>query len=438
MSGTIAPAVKQTFFANGAFAPSGSQLFTYVTGTTTKTPTYSDGALSTPNANPIVLDSASQATVYLNPTVVYAFVLAPSTDTDPPTSPYWTIDPINPVPLSSVNLDITGTAGENLTANKLAYQSDGTGGKTAGLWYTADSGTNYKSSTAQLVGYVTAAILSGSSGTIRVSGRMTGLAGLTPGALYYISTAGDITTSAPTLSRPVGKADSTTSLVLSQWTLPVNADASNAGFMSTGTQTIAGDKTFSGATTLSGAVTASSTLGVTGLITATAGVQASAPITFRAGTSASDRSTANGVINCQTGSVGNVNTGETTLFTYNLPANVLHTDGASVRIFACGTFAGNGDTKTLKMYFGAAASANVDTTTQSGGSWACRLRVVRTGATAQTLYLESVRGSSIALEDVFTGSETLSGAITVKVTATSGTASNDILGKWFEVETAGA
>jgi hypothetical protein len=52
--------------------------------------------------------------------------------------------------------------------------------------------------------------------TILIGGRMTGLTGLTVGALYYASgTAGEITTTAPTYPRLVGQADLTgTALVM--------------------------------------------------------------------------------------------------------------------------------------------------------------------------------------------------------------------------------
>lgn len=71
---------------------SGAKLFIYEAGTTTKLTTYSDSALTTPNANPLVADSAGRfTTVYGNPDD-YKFVLAPANDTDPPTSAIVTTD----------------------------------------------------------------------------------------------------------------------------------------------------------------------------------------------------------------------------------------------------------------------------------------------------------------------------------------------------------
>lgn len=66
------------------------------------------------------------------------------------------------------------------------------------------------------VGYVTAGVTSGASGTANlIGGIITGFTGLTPGALYYLSaTAGGITTTKPTsgIVQAVGVAISSTSL----------------------------------------------------------------------------------------------------------------------------------------------------------------------------------------------------------------------------------
>ena len=55
--------------------------------------TWKDSAKSTLNTNLIILDSAGRADVWGDGS--YKLVLAPSADTDPPTSPIWTVDNIN-------------------------------------------------------------------------------------------------------------------------------------------------------------------------------------------------------------------------------------------------------------------------------------------------------------------------------------------------------
>ena len=83
------------FFQTGSTAPLvGGKLFTYIAGTSTKQATWKDSTQSVQNANPIILDSSGIAVVWLDPTLLYKFVLAPSNDTDPPASPIKSVDNI--------------------------------------------------------------------------------------------------------------------------------------------------------------------------------------------------------------------------------------------------------------------------------------------------------------------------------------------------------
>lgn len=76
-TGTVMPVPRQQFFDNNGKTLAGGLLYTYLAGTTTPQATYSDVGLTTPNANPIVLDSAGRATVFLSATS-YKFVLKTS------------------------------------------------------------------------------------------------------------------------------------------------------------------------------------------------------------------------------------------------------------------------------------------------------------------------------------------------------------------------
>jgi hypothetical protein len=77
-------------FNQGGVPCAGCKLFTYAAGTTTKLSSYTDSTGVTANSNPIILDSNGQAAVWLTAGSAYKLVLSPPTDTDPPTSPYWT------------------------------------------------------------------------------------------------------------------------------------------------------------------------------------------------------------------------------------------------------------------------------------------------------------------------------------------------------------
>lgn len=213
---TLAPNPWFTGFDDEGVIVPGGLLFTYEAGTATKLATYTDvGGLSA-NTNPIVLDAAGRVPsgFFLLPQS-YKFVLSPANDTDPPTNPIRSQDNIGSVPNTNVDNDITITAGENLAALDVAYLSDGSDSKTAGRWYKASS-TNTYSSTAPEIVVVVNAITAAASGTGRLSGRMTGMSGLTIGESYYVgSTGGTLTDTPPGNARYVGQAESASILVIS-------------------------------------------------------------------------------------------------------------------------------------------------------------------------------------------------------------------------------
>jgi hypothetical protein len=211
---TLSPVAKQTFFDDDGDIIPGGLLFTYAAGTSTKKNTYTDvGGLSA-NTNPIVLDSAGRVPsgFFLLPSS-YKFILAPANDTDPPTNPVWSQDNVSSVPTTDVDNDITGTAGESVTAGQSVYLSDGSGAKIAGRWYLTDSALPY-ASTLPEVAFVVTAAAGGVTTTFRLSGRMTGLS-TTAGMDYYLgATPGAITFTAPANARYVGRADSASSLIM--------------------------------------------------------------------------------------------------------------------------------------------------------------------------------------------------------------------------------
>jgi len=73
----------------------GNQLFFYVAGSVnTKQATYTDSTGAVPNANPIVLNSLGMPTteIWFAAGAAYKVVYAPANDTDPPTSPIFSVD----------------------------------------------------------------------------------------------------------------------------------------------------------------------------------------------------------------------------------------------------------------------------------------------------------------------------------------------------------
>lgn len=127
----------------------------------------------------------------------------------------WTaVDWFPPQAASSANVDQTWTAGVAFAAGEGGYISDGSGGLNAGQAYKWDADLAYASDTPE-TGFAVSAVAAGAQGLFRTAGQVTGLTGLTPGALYFISgTAGAITVTPGAFPRLVGQALSTTVLAV--------------------------------------------------------------------------------------------------------------------------------------------------------------------------------------------------------------------------------
>lgn len=68
------------FFDDNGDPLAGGFLYAFQAGTSTPQATYTDSSLSTPNTNPVELDSAGRAVIYLSPTPAYKFRLADADD----------------------------------------------------------------------------------------------------------------------------------------------------------------------------------------------------------------------------------------------------------------------------------------------------------------------------------------------------------------------
>lgn len=419
MTGTLMPDAKRTFLDNNGNPAVGSFIFFYAAGTATKQNAYSDVDLAVPLSNPTTLDAAGRVAAggpFLTPGLSYQLVLAPSTDQDPPLAPTWTQDNVSAVPptATAASNDVTGTAGALITAGKAVYLSDGSGGLTAGRWYMSNSANTYSSSSAGPVGIAPSQISAGATGTIRLSGIVTGLAGLTPGAIYYISAvSGGLTTTAPTNARAIGQADTTTSIVVGPGVLGLPAGSAAPGLVTTGAQTWAGVKTFSSAPIFGGAPT------------------------YNQGTAAAVGATVTGILaaSVDTTQRANGTTVETTFSSYSLPASSLAVNGQSIRITAWGSLANNGNTKTIRIKFGGTTILTAATTIGNGG-WTATAHVFRTGAATQKATGQAIVGGAVSaiINNPTSPAETLSGAVTVVSTGQSGTAGSDVLQEGFFIE----
>ena len=149
---TLAPSPWQTFFyATGAPVANG-RLFTYAAGTLTLSPTYQTSS-GVPNTNPIILDSAGRAVIYLPAGTSYRFDLYDAVANGG--ALIKSEDNISAVPVTAAQPVDSGIAGTTIVAGQCVYLSDGSGALTAGHWYLAQANVNY-SSTLPVVGFAAA------------------------------------------------------------------------------------------------------------------------------------------------------------------------------------------------------------------------------------------------------------------------------------------
>lgn len=130
ISAYLAPVAKLQFTDDSGAFLAGGKLFTYVGGTTnTKATTYQDAAMATPNTNPIILDTEGRCTVFLPPGQFFKFVLSPSTDTDPPSNPIWTVDNLG-VAANGIPYAVDTGAANAMVATYVGIPSIATAGTT--------------------------------------------------------------------------------------------------------------------------------------------------------------------------------------------------------------------------------------------------------------------------------------------------------------------
>lgn len=131
---------------------------------------------------------------------------------------------------------------------------------------------------------------------------------------------------------------------------------------------------------------------------------------------------------------GNVTTAETDLFTTSIAANTLATNSDTVEFYSAGTFAATANNKRVRIYFG--ATAILDTTAlvvTTASNWSITGRLIRTGAATQKAIVTFVSSDTTVtgIVNYTTPAETLSGAVTLRVTGQA-TATNDIVGEFWK------
>lgn len=149
MAVSLAPVARQQYMDQNGNPIVGGKLFTYVAGTNTKKTTYTTSDESAANTNPIILDAAGRTPngLWLTAGAGYKFVVAPSTDSDPPTSAIYTEDNIianaTSITAPSVQWSTTGYAPSYISANSFSVLGDTTSTFEVGRRLRALTATGY-------------------------------------------------------------------------------------------------------------------------------------------------------------------------------------------------------------------------------------------------------------------------------------------------------
>lgn len=150
MAVKIAPSMRQQFEDANGNPYVGGKLFTYAAGSSTKQATYTDSTGLSANTNPIILDSAGRTPygVWLTSGLNYKFVLALSSDTDPPSSSIFTEDMVSGVNDTAITTSqwiAAGVTSTYISATQFTLIGDKTADFHVGrrLKFTVTAGTVY-------------------------------------------------------------------------------------------------------------------------------------------------------------------------------------------------------------------------------------------------------------------------------------------------------
>jgi uncharacterized ubiquitin-like protein YukD len=157
-------------------------------------------------------------------------------------------------------------------------------------------------------------------------------------------------------------------------------------------------------------------------------------LAIRAGLSTGTIAKVGGVIYNSVTQAGNVGTGEDDLFLYEIPANTLAADKATIVAFAAGTFAANANNKRIKVKFGGTNIYDTTALALNAGDWYIECQIMRTAGSTQKC-ITTFRSSNATLTtavDYATGALDLSTPLELKITAEA-TSNNDVVGEMFRV-----
>lgn len=266
MSVQLAPSMMfQAFGPNGQFLV-GGQLFTYAAGTSTPQATYVDSTQTTQNTNPVILNAMGQASVWLDVTLSYKFVLQDSAG-----NPISSQDNISGAlfsksltlgpPASGPTLTLTNVAGGdaidvNYTQSGGSAVMNAIGSTNAFL-----TGIEVKNSLAGSAGGCEALLCGNDTTNFFIFGKQsTGNSGFftggSAGDLCFLQSGGG-----PPIVIVVG---ATVRLTINSTGIAVNGTFSSSGAAATGPLTVTGAAGISGNETVGGTLTVTGAAGING------------------------------------------------------------------------------------------------------------------------------------------------------------------------------
>ena len=116
------------------------------------------------------------------------------------------------------------------------------------------------------------------------------------------------------------------------------------------------------------------------------------------------------------------NTDETTLLSYSLPAKSFSAEKQTLELEGWGTYAPNGNGKTVRVHFGGQKILDSGQIAASGGTWKFHARIIRTGASTQVIYATFIQGTTIQASTQTVGTQAEGSAILLKTTGQNASA----------------
>lgn len=133
---------------------------------------------------------------------------------------------------------------------------------------------------------------------------------------------------------------------------------------------------------------------------------------------------------------GNVGTDETILNSVMLPPGLFGRElGDAIRITAAFAYAANGNTKTIKLYFGASSSTvNGRVAADNGATYIIQALIVNKGSFQRSISTLFSGSNGLCINKINQYTENLNAPIRVRITGQSNAASDDVTSRLLKVE----